>query len=216
MNKSQNCKNAAFKRVVVSCIWQLLFRRRAILNSRQNSHGVTKDQDDLLMGHLPVSSSAAPQKAVPPSCQTIRWQEESRHLHLTKDNQLIALKSLPTELLKCEDEANVADFTSGRKLCLNVRFWFLYHGRNLCMKNIHKLKKEQKLVNLTNLLGIPVRRSPLLFCLFSKGMSEGALSPLLIHLLPLVYVTDGDLGPHHLWSTSTPSDSPANLCLFVC
>lgn len=46
-----------------------------------------------------------------------------------------------------------------------------------------------------DLLGIPARGSPLLFCLFSKGMSEGALSPLLIHLLPLVYVTDCDLGP---------------------
>lgn len=60
------------------------------------------------------------------------------------------------------------------------------------------LRKEQKLVKLINLLGVPVRRSWLLFCLFSKGMSEGALSPLLIHLLPLVYVTDGDLGPRHL------------------
>ncbi len=50
-------------------------------------------------------------------------------------------------------------------------------------------------VSLIDLLGIPVQRSPLLFCLFSKGMSEGALSPLLIHLLPLVYVTDGDPGP---------------------
>lgn len=54
--------------------------------------------------------------------------------------------------------------------------------------------------------------NPVLFCLFSKGMSEGALSPLLIHLLPLVYVTDGDLGPHYSPSTSTPSDSPTNLC----
>lgn len=42
-------------------------------------------------------------------------------------------------------------------------------------------------------------------------MSEGALSPLLIHLLPLVYVTDGDLGPRHLRSASTPSDPPADL-----
>lgn len=72
-----------------------------------------------------------------------------------------------------------------------------------------------------NLLGIPVQRILLLFCLFSKGMSEGALSPLLIHLLPLVYVTDGDPGPHYPWSTSTPSDSPTNLCrkedcLLVC
>lgn len=72
-----------------------------------------------------------------------------------------------------------------------------------------------------NLLGIPVQRSPLLFCLFSKGMSEAALSPLLINLLPLVYVTDGDLGPHHPWSTSTPSDSPTNRSstessLFIC
>lgn len=49
-----------------------------------------------------------------------------------------------------------------------------------------------------NLLGIPVQRSQLLFCLFSKGMSEVALSPLLIHLLPLVYVTDADPGPRHL------------------
>lgn len=55
------------------------------------------------------------------------------------------------------------------------------------------------------------REARFLFCLFSKGMSEGALSPLLIHLLPLVYVTDGDLGPRHPWLTSTPSDSPANL-----
>lgn len=70
--------------------------------------------------------------------------------------------------------------------------------KDLCIKYIYKLRKEQKLVNLMNLLGIPVQRSPLLFCLFSKGMSEGALSPLLIHLLPLVYVTDGDLGPLHL------------------
>lgn len=69
------------------------------------------------------------------------------------------------------------------------------------------------------MLGIPVQWSPLLFCLFSKGMSEGALSPLLIHLLPLVYVTDGDLGPRHPWLTSTPSDSPLcreEDCLFVC
>lgn len=63
--------------------------------------------------------------------------------------------------------------------------------------------------------------NPVLFCLFSKGMSAGALSPLLIHLLPLVYVTDGDLGPHYSPSTSTPSDSPTNLrrkedCLLVC
>lgn len=63
--------------------------------------------------------------------------------------------------------------------------------------------------------------NPVLFCLFSKGMSEGALSPPLIHLLPLVYVTDGDLGPHYSPSTSTPSDSPTNLCrkedcLLVC
>lgn len=61
-----------------------------------------------------------------------------------------------------------------------------------------------------NLLGVPVRRSWLLFCLFSKGMSAGALSPLLIHLLPLVYVTDGDLGPRHLQSAGTPSDRPAD------
>lgn len=54
--------------------------------------------------------------------------------------------------------------------------------------------------------------NPVLFCLLSKGMSEGALSPLLIHLLPLVYVTDGDLGPHYFPLTSTPSDSPTNLC----
>lgn len=39
----------------------------------------------------------------------------------------------------------------------------------------------------------------------------GALSPLLIHLLPLVYVTDGDLGPRHLRSAGTPSDPPADL-----
>lgn len=82
-------------------------------------------------------------------------------------------------------------------------------------------KGEKKLVNLMNLLGIPVQRILLLFCLFSKGMSEGALSPLLIHLLPLVYVTDGDPGPRYPRSTSTPSDSPTNLCrkedcLLVC
>lgn len=53
-------------------------------------------------------------------------------------------------------------------------------------------------------------------------MSKGALSPLLIHLLPLVYVTDGDPGPRHLQLSSTPSDSPANhhrkedRLLFVC
>lgn len=52
-------------------------------------------------------------------------------------------------------------------------------------------------VSLIDLLKIPVQKSQLLFCLFSKEMSEGALSPLLIHLLPLVYVTDGDLGPCH-------------------
>lgn len=41
-------------------------------------------------------------------------------------------------------------------------------------------------------------------------MSEGALSPLLIHLLPLVNVTNGDLGPRHLRSASTPSHPPAH------
>lgn len=38
-------------------------------------------------------------------------------------------------------------------------------------------------------------------------MSKGALSPLPIHLLPLVYVTDGDPGPRRPRLTSTPSDS---------
>lgn len=65
---------------------------------------------------------------------------------------------------------------------------------------------------MIDLLGIPVERSLFLFCLFSKGMSDGALSPRLVHLLPLLYVTEGDLGPRHPWLTSTPLDSPANLC----
>lgn len=68
---------------------------------------------------------------------------------------------------------------------------------------------------------IPVQRSPFLFCLFSEGMSGGALSPHLIHLLPLVCVTHGDPGTPHPWLTSTPSGSPANAsikkdCVCLC
>lgn len=164
------------------------------------------------MPHLLVSSSPALQKAIPPSCQTIRWQEESRHLHFTTDNLLIALKALPPELLKHEDKAN-----SLAEMVWCEFFSFV----SVKFNDKSHTGKRKKLVKLMNLLRIPVQRILLLFCLFSKGMSEGALSPLLIHLLPLVYVTDGDPGPHYPRSTSTPSDSPTNLCrkedcLLVC
>lgn len=74
-------------------------------------------------------------------------------------------------------------------------------------KRAHSFRNKQ---HLDGTISNTCPENQFLFCLFSKGMSEGALSPFLIHLLPLVYVTDGDLGLRHPRLTSTPSDAPAN------
>ena len=97
--------------------------------------------------------------------------------------------------------------------------------RETCLHEcFYNSKKQQKCdVSLIDLLRIPVQRRPLLFCLFSKGMSEGALSPLLIHLLPLVYVTDGDprsspslINKHTFWfPRKLPTRGSSSFCVLA-
>lgn len=93
--RTNTVENASFKRVLVGCTWQLLFKQRQIINPGRSGHGVTKDQ-----GVSPDGASArlilcSPADSSPSllSDHTVTGRE-----HFTKDNLLIALKSLPTEL----------------------------------------------------------------------------------------------------------------------
>lgn len=103
--------------MLVGCTWQLLFKQRQIINPGQSSHGVTKDQ-----GVSPDGASArlilrSPADSSPSllSDHTVTGRE-----HFTKDNLLIALKSLPTELLKREDVADLTGSRSVASVCANV------------------------------------------------------------------------------------------------